>query len=38
MRVRDAVLTISVFLAGFTVGFIMDHFTIWVGPKPWPFG
>ena len=38
MRVRDAVLTISVFLAGFTVGFIMDHFTIRVGPKPRPFG
>ena len=38
MKVRDVVLLLCVFLAGFTFGFLMDHFTIWVGPKLWPFG
>jgi len=38
MHLFDCVKTITIFLIGFFLGFTLDHFTTWTGPKPWPFG
>jgi len=27
-----------IFLAGFAFGLVLDHMTVWVGGKFWPFG